>query len=172
MVGIFTPGNSLESVYFWIHLSLILEMVLWLYFVNYPTLFFPVDVIKKFGFNRPMGLFVDQSTGEIIKQAVSKEDFDLFKAYAEKQSIVADLMNFYESQPDLSDEEVWNTLTDEERGSSIIETYVLTCVKTRAMQEALSVNIKKHKKEADKFDEGAFKYLKTFSNWKKIYKKL
>ena len=169
--GAFQPGNTVESIYFWIHWSLVLEMVLWLYFVNYPTLFYPVDILKKFGFNPPMGLFVDESVGRIIRMAIPKEDFDLFKSYANQQSTVQDIMNFYESQNDMTEEEIWATWTEEERPSTLEEAHVLNCVKSRVLQESLSVN-RIAEEELTELDEKVRMHLESFTNWTKIYKKL
>lgn len=170
--GGFLPSNTLESIYFWIHWSIILDMVLWLYFVNYPTLFFPVDITRKFGFNRPMGLFVDESVGRIIKKSISDEDFALFKKYAGEQSAVESILDFYNNQKELNDDEIWETWTEETKPSTLREAYILNCVQMRVMQEAISIGKPTDEREVTESEGKIIQYLNSFSKWEKIYKKI
>ena len=176
--GVYSPDTSFETLYFWIHISMVLELVLWIYYVNFPMLFFPVDIIRKFGFNWPVGLYVSDSTSGIIKKATSEMDYALFKEYAASKSIVIDLRNFYDSQPTLDDEEIWNTWHKErKKNDSFHGCYAKAVVEERATHEMLAVNTRKTETEVEKeFDEKdatietfAKQYME-FSAWRKVYK--
>lgn len=172
--GVYSPGNVLESIYFWLHTSLVLDMVLWMYFVKYPMLFHPVDVVKKFGFNGPVGLFCSFSTNSIIKKALSSYDYEIFKKYAGEQEEIKDLLEYYNNSPDLTEEQIWATLTDEREPNDTYDTcYTKAMAKMRAMFEVIGVDVRKHDAKIEDFDEKIIlQGIGSFSEWNKIYKKI
>ena len=67
---------------FWRLNRLVLEAALWVYYVNFPMLFKPTDVYRKFGCNRPMGHFADDVCATAISGALDPQDLKIFSDYA------------------------------------------------------------------------------------------
>ena len=97
-IGAFVPEQSLEGLFFAPKMSIIIEPVLWMYFVNFPMLFHPVDIQKKFGFQYPVGLFIDDQGAETIKQSIPKDDYIQFSGVFKKSDSYVSNMDFYHSQ--------------------------------------------------------------------------
>ena len=114
--GNFLPEPSLEGIFFWQTTRLILDAVLWLYYVNFPLVFHPVNVLKKFGFNAPVGLFIDDLAAYVIKKSLSGNDFEYFRNYSKEQEIVNSLLDFYNSRSDMSNDEILKTWNSKENG--------------------------------------------------------
>ena len=169
-MGSFVPEQSLEGLFFPYKLSVILEPVLWMYFVNFPMLFHPVNIQKKFGFNYPVGLFIDKMDGAIIKQSISKEDFKHFHNYSVQTDQFKDLICFYNSRPDLSDEDIEKTWDSELNGEfkDFIFGHGMQMSKLRAIAEAMALKpIEEPPASVDVFSENF-----SFDKWKSFYKKL
>ena len=75
-------SHSLEGLYFWQKTSLILDAALWVYYVNFPMLFYPVDVLRKFGFNGPVGVLVDPQTATYVRKSLSQADYEAFRTHS------------------------------------------------------------------------------------------
>ena len=104
--------HSLEGLHFWYHTRVVLESTLWLYYVNFPLLFAPVDVVRKFGFNSPVGVFVDEQVGHAIERSLGSESYKQFLEYARDQQLTQDRLAWCEAQPDLTDDAIiasWDT---------------------------------------------------------------
>ena len=110
------PEQSLEGLSLHLKCQLLIEPVLWMYFVNFPMLFHPVDIHKKFGFQYPVGLFIDDQGAETIKQSIPMDDYIQFSEYSKKSDSYVSNMDFYHSQQDLSDEEILATWDEEKNG--------------------------------------------------------
>lgn len=177
--GVFTPDVSFESLYFYIHISAVLDITLWMYYVNFPMLFFPVDIIRKFGFNPPVGLFVTPSTTRVLQQAMSAADFILFKDYASTSSIIADLLHFYDGQAIMSDEQIWETWTGErDKKDTLHSCFAKSVAQQRAIHEMMATyrqptaEKEEDYAEMDRLSEKYIKYYTEFASWRKIYKKV
>lgn len=163
---------SIDSLYFWLELNSTINVVLWSYYIVHPTLFNPKDVYKKFGFNYPMGAFISAYQYSAIKNSLSEDDLKLFRNYALNSDKIKDLNFFYDSQEDLSDDEIWETWTDKKRPDSIEMGYIQTVAKYRAMTELLASKcIFDAQKEVDETLEPLIKDLGSYSWWKSNYKK-
>jgi hypothetical protein len=129
--GIFRPGLSIESLYFHIQASATLDIVLWIYYVNFPMLFFPVDITKKFGFSPP-SLFVTPNVTSVIKRCLTAEDFQIFYDYSANRQEVKDFLDWYNNLPDLTEDEIWATVNSNEKReeNDTIESYFVKTIVT------------------------------------------
>lgn len=169
--GIFIPESSFDSLYFWVHTSVVLDIVIWLYCVNYPMLFHPVDTIRKFGFGGPVGSFITISNASIIQKVLSDDDYELFKGYSKDKQVVKDLMSFYNQQPDLTEEEIWKTLSVERKEDDTIDgCFVKQIVEMRAYHELLSVTAMKNEPPEKDVYSNFLKHYVEYSGWRKVYK--
>ncbi|MCG8344009.1 MAG: hypothetical protein MI685_02470 [Chlorobiales bacterium] len=165
--GSFLPEQTLERLFFGYRISIILESVLWLYYVNFPMAFHPVDIQKKFGFNFPVGRFLDENGGMIIKKSIPKKDYNLFYKYSKKSSVIDDLMHFYNSQDDMNDAEIkstWNAQDGEWIDS--VAGHCAIMAKMRVLHEYLSLG-----ERANDIDDYDLSKL-SLDKWRKIYKKI
>lgn len=170
-VGTF-PGVTLQGLYSWVSISLTIDYVLWMYLVNFPMLLHPVDTVAKFGFNGPVGLFVDKYSGELIKKSMPPKDYSEFLNYSNKSSDVKDLTTWLEGHNDLSDVEIMGTWNEEEDGKfpGRIPAYVIKMVKLRGMRESLA-RLQNKDNSKDNLDPEKMLRVLHFANWKDIYKK-
>lgn len=107
--GSYTPEQNFENLLFPFSLSMILEPILWVYYVNFPMLFHPVCIYKKFGFNYPTGIFMDHSGAKAIQFSVTDEDYAHFKEYTLKTQEYSDAMEFFNSRQELTNIEIEDT---------------------------------------------------------------
>lgn len=169
----FIPEQSVEGIFFWIKIQVVLQSVLWCYYVNFPMLFHPVNIIKKFGFNYPMGLFVDEVIAHTVKKSLSETDYAEFKHYSDNQEQVESLISWYNSQKKLSNQEIMETWDEKENGtiSSISEGYGIQVVKHRALMEAMAFKSTKFE-DNNNNDSIDIHNITNYSIWKALYKKL
>ncbi len=168
--GSFLPEQTLERAFFFHQISMILEPVLWLYYVNFPMLLHPVDIQRKFGFNAPVGLFIDEQGGEIIKRSFSANDYKYFLDYSVKTNDYRDLMGFYTSKNDMTEEEIIATWNEKEDGSlkSIKHGHCIWMAKMRALKEGMALKLMKElPRSIDKIPD-----LLNYDSWKDYYKKV
>src|SRR6185295_654888 len=92
---------SLEGIYFWHLANLVLQPILWAYYVNFPMLFEPIDILKKFGFGGPVGMFADKQCAAAVERSLTKEEYAEFQRYAADQEDVRSRISWYESLPEL-----------------------------------------------------------------------
>jgi len=165
------PSVHLEGIHFYFHIDIILRVVLWIYYSNFPMLFHPVDYIKKFGFNWPVGLFVDKFTSSIIKLSLSDEDYKLFYNYTMSSAEVDAYLDFYNSQNDLSEDEIIKTFHEDYKFKSILDTKIKGLSTIRGIREVLALKKPEafSKEELEKIPENLNHF--SLTNWRKIYKK-
>jgi len=109
-LGNMTPGVSFDGIFFWystIHVAL--TPLLWSYYVNFPMLLQPVDTLKKFGFQGPVGLFIDKSAGQIFEKCMTEKEYTEFKKYSLNCEDYKGLLDWYNSQKDFSESEIIST---------------------------------------------------------------
>lgn len=163
---------SLEGIYFWHRTRLMLQAVLWAYYVNFPLLFSPRDLIRKFGFGGPVGIFAVKQCAVAVKKSLGDAEHSEFLRYAENHEGAKSLLSWYGEQPDLTDEEIaatWDTEHFGELERVFPEGYAQQTAHTRALREAMALK----KAEIDVDAEDVHKIIKLFSyeEWKTVYKR-
>lgn len=177
-IGIAIPHTSIDSVYFYVQVSTVLDSVLWMYYVNFPMLFSPVDIIKKFGFSPPSGVFSSLSTAAIIKKSLIESDYSLFREYALKNEIVSGHMDWYNSLPDLTEEQIWETATEKRGPNDSITMYHVKQLATFRAQCEMLVEVIRGRLQAENgkpendIDPDIVASYMNFNKWREIYGKL
>ena len=167
----FIPTHTLDGLFFWHGLSISLQAVLWMYYVNFPMLFHKVDILKKFGFNPPVGLFADEQCVHEIKKTLTKDEFRDFKSYSDKHTHVKNMLDWVNSFEDLTEKkilETWNN--DDGKISSILEGNLKQIAKMRAMKEMMA--LKRDKMKLPDLSYEKITQILNYNEWKKIYKKI
>ena len=171
--GIFRPGLTIESLYFHIQVAATLDIVLWMYYVNFPMLFKPVNIVKKFGFSPP-ALFVTPDVTAVIEQTMSKEDFAIFENYASNSEVVQGNLQWYNSLPDLSEDEIWRQWDKPREKDDTIEGCFLKMIATvRGYSELLfeSEEMRKERSaQVNAVTDSVLENYTVFSKWQKVYK--
>lgn len=170
--GNMTPGPCLEGVYSWVHIHLVLQPVLWAYYVNFPMLFVPVDLLRKFGFSGPVGLFIDKSQHIIIKNSLSDESYKEFENYAKNQEDVKNLLSWFNSNDDLTDDQILDSWEDEKivKPENIDLGNCMKISKLRAMREIMSLEKYEETKTYEQV-KNIIKNIKCYSEWKNFINK-
>ncbi len=166
--GNMSPGRSLEGMYFWVTIQLILQPILWAYYVNFPMLFKPVDLVKKFGFNGPVGIFVSSHQNVSIQNSLDNDSYKEFENYANNQEDVKSLLSWYDSHGDLTDEQIWDTWDSEhdKKPKSIQHGECLKIVKLRAMREVMSLERHEEVLLSHNKSDARVKRFTCYSGWK------
>jgi hypothetical protein len=117
---------------------MIVDSVLWVYYANMPALFYPCDLMRRFGCNPPVGILVDKQLVSIVKRTLSGEDYAEF--HREASGRFEDLQAFVESRPVLDDEAVLESYgnTREPMPKSAVEAWGRTLTHLRAMKEMMA----------------------------------
>jgi hypothetical protein len=167
--GIYVPHSSMESVHFYVQATAVLDAVLWMYYVNLPMLFLPVDVFKRFGFDIPPGFFATPSTCAIVEHALPPQDYEIFRDYALKNKMAISNLEWYNSLPDLSDEQIWQTAGDpSEADDTIFTYYVKRMAKMRAQLEMSVELIRRSLAEKESVEIDADQALEAYMNFSKF----
>jgi hypothetical protein len=136
-------GHSFESLHFWCMTGLVLDAALWVYGVNYPMLFHPVDVVRRFGCTGPVGIFINEAESLAIRHALG-DDYEQFRAWAAQQPSVIAHLDYYGRRPPLTDEEIKATCVgknDPGEFHGVEKAYAESVAKARAYKAALSLTI-------------------------------
>ncbi len=167
------PGPSLEGIYFWIMTDIVLQGVLWAYYVNFPMVFHPVDTMRKFAFNPPLGLFIDDSTAIRIERSLTDEEYKEFFEYSKKNADTQSLLDWFNSMPDLTDDAIRATWDEAENGElkDLLLGHCRQVAKMRVIKEKMALGIEKIDEDSQD-DPAALTRLLEFDQWKKHYKKL
>lgn len=91
------------------------DLILHLLIVTYPMCLFPVDITKKFGFHGPVGIFFDRYNSLPLKRYLSNKTYENYRNVFKESEDVINYMDFYNSQKDLSIEEVLNSWKNSEK---------------------------------------------------------
>jgi hypothetical protein len=131
--------HSLEGVHFWHMTKFAVEAALWLYYTNFPLLFHPVPVLRKFGYRLPVGIVIDENGGTVIQKSLTEEDYQRFRAYSLIQERTKGVLEWVKSFPDLSDEEVRGTW-DQENGKypGLWKGYAQTMARMRGLRGSMA----------------------------------
>lgn len=134
--------HSLEGLFFWHATSMILESALWVYYVNFPMLFCRTDVLRKFGYNAPVGVAVDEQTVDLIRRSLSDEDYAAFSEYAHKDETARSIQEWIADRPSLTDEQIRATWSSEDGAlTDLEEGYAKHMSKLRAMRAATAFRL-------------------------------
>lgn len=133
--------HSFEGLHFWFMTRLILEAALWVYYVNFPLLFHPVNILRKFGFNGPVGVFIDEAGGRAVERSLPSEDYARFNAYARSNSVAQEQMVWFGKRADLSDDQIQAMWDKDEYGEypGLWAGYCQQMSLERAMRRLLAV---------------------------------
>ena len=110
-------AHSLEGLHFWFMTRLVIEAALWVYYVNFPLLFQPIDILRKFGHGGPVGVFADQVAATAVRQSLSERDYAEFKSYSVANGSAAEAWVWANGLPDLTDAEIEKSWPVAEYGS-------------------------------------------------------
>ena len=78
-----------------------------------PHALFPLDIYRKFGFNPPLGVFLDQFSGYYVGKALGESARSAYREHFKKIDPPSSQMAWFEEFPDLTDEEVLATWHEE-----------------------------------------------------------
>jgi hypothetical protein len=159
-------GHSLEGLFFWQTARLVLEAVLWTYYVNFPLLFHPIDLLHKFGYNGPAGLVVDRYATEAVRRSLTPDDFQAFLEYSLTQDATRDTLEWIETLPDLTDEQIRSTWRESEDGplTDLWIGYGLRVAKFRALRVGMAFRRREERSVPDAYMND----IRTLSGWKRI----
>jgi hypothetical protein len=169
---------SIDSMFFWATLSPVLDSILWMYYFYFPQLFNPKDVARKFGFSPPVGCFITEKQHIAIRESLKPRDFKMFMDFASGTDEVQSLNDFYNSQEDLTDQQIMATSDEEDEGkppTSIEAGYYRAVVQIRASQEVMANQcaVEAAKMYAKRKDtEEIFANIGQYEWWQKNYKKV
>jgi hypothetical protein len=124
-----------------ITLRIVLEQLIF----HKPQSLFPVDINKKFAFSPPVGMFFDEFNFVPLRAALGDEAMESYRAAATGIQLLEDVMAFYHSRPDLSNEQIlrmWDKEDDREFGGNVPEDiqtrWILVKARMRVVTMALS----------------------------------
>jgi len=161
-------GHSIDGLIFWKDVHMILECALWMYYVNFPTSFFPIDIMRKFGFNGPVGIFADPWTAQIIKNSLPPADYESFKQYAEPYA--SDTIAWGQAYPDLSDSSISETWNAKEHGpcpENLTLAYYTHVARFRATKAAFAF---RGTEKVHQISPKAINLLNSFAGWTTLSK--
>jgi len=162
---------SVDTIMFWMSLNHSLTTVLWSYFLTKPALFNPKDVTIKFGFNPPMGIFISEMQYQAIVNSLSESDLNTFQNHARETEEFEAFEDFYNSQSDLTEEQIMETWDEDKRPNSIKAGYIISVVKMRAITEMLSSMCTfDAQTDIDESYESLIYKMSDYSWWKENYK--
>jgi len=105
--GTITSSINNEVLEYWISIAYeVAQVILKLLIIAYPQCLFPVDILKKFGFNTPIGAFFDKYNIVPLVRAIGQENWDkLTKTFSHNKDIKAKL-EWYNQLKDLTVTEI------------------------------------------------------------------
>jgi hypothetical protein len=162
---------SLEGIYFWHRIRLNLQPILWAYYVNFPMLFQPVDILKKFGFGGPVGVFADKQCATAVMRSLGEGEYTEFHRYAASDEAVMSRLSWFESLPDLTEEEIretWDVSRHGELNRGLREGYAQHMAHNRALLEVMA--LKAPSGDTEITDVNELMRLLSYDRWKVAYK--
>lgn len=163
---------SMEGILFWQTARFVLRTVLWAYYVNFPMLFHPRNMLEKFGFNAPMGTFIDLQGATSVRRSLENEGYDEFLLYSESNDDVQGLIEWYESYAFLTEDEIRGTWKDDgsigELGADLEEGLCKQRTQMRVLKQAMALKPPEPLGPPDQIDD-IFLSL-SYTKWKELYK--
>ena len=113
---ILNKGNvdqaSIEVLRNWLVLARDLLRIGLEHFVHlYPQSLFPVDILRKFGFSPPAGMYFDRYNFVPLQAAFGEGRIKTYQSRLQNHETVENVKNIYDSQPDRTDEEILESWT-------------------------------------------------------------
>lgn len=134
-------AESMEALCSWNGVSLVLDAAIWIYCANIPALLFPKNALLKFGYNPPVGMFVDDATAHSVRIALGEVNYGRFREFASRNEDWQSAMQWYESLPTLSDAEIddsWHVEADGPLPDERIDAHGMFVAALRAKREAMA----------------------------------
>ena len=78
-----------------------------------PQALFPIDVHRKFGFDTPVGALFDHSNFIPLQEALGEELVSRYRKHYETKDPPASALEWARSRPDLSDQEILDSWSDD-----------------------------------------------------------
>jgi len=159
-------GHSIEGLFFWHKISLIVDAALWVYYVNFPMVFYPTDVLRKFGFNGPVGVVADPQTAHFVRKSLSETDYEAFKSYNAAEC--APTVQWVQSRPDLSDDAIrssWSHPEEDHCPPDLQHAFGLHTARFRALRLAMAFHA------AERLQDVSDEFLgrvSTLAGWKEF----
>jgi hypothetical protein len=162
---------SVEGIYFWVGLGFLLDAILWTYYVNFPMLFHPKDTLNKFGFNAPVGLFIDEWTHFSIQKSLGRDEYNRFIKHSSSHDDVRSLTEWYDSFPDLSEAQIISSWDEEEDGQlrDLLTGRSIQKVKLRCMRRAMALRPVSEESEND--EDWDIKLAFSYALWEEMMKR-
>ena len=80
----------------------------------YPQCLFPVDITRKFGFNPPVGMYFDEFNFVPLTAVLGGDVIEACRARLKDREVVEAAMQFYDSRPALTRDQILATWDDED----------------------------------------------------------
>ncbi len=110
-------NNSIDVMRSWMCLATdVLRIILKQFVHLYPQCIFPVDIIKKFGFNPPVGLYFDKYNFVPIMAIFDEAQIEKYRMRLRNHELVQTGVDFYKSRPYLTRDEILQTWDHKLRG--------------------------------------------------------
>jgi len=137
-------------------------------------LFHGVNIERKFGFNGPVGIYVDEQVTKIIRKIFKGDDFNSFYDFSKGQQRVLDLLAGYEERKSLSEEEILRSWNVKKYGpiNNTLEGHVMQTAKMRGLREAMA--FQPSDKPEDTFtgqEREVFDRISSYQWWRYIDKR-
>lgn len=157
---------SFEGLHFWYTTRLALEAALWVYYVNFPLLFHPIDIVRKFGYVSPVGHFVDEPAATAVKRSVAAEDYTNFLRYSGEHQRTHELLDSVKARPDMTDAEIEASWDSKEYGEfpGVWAGYCSQMARQRVARRTLAMPRSTMSVESDEM----LRSLDTMAGWKRL----
>lgn len=137
---------TLSSLYFWVEMNHILTACLWCYYYTFPMLFAPVNILKKFGFSPPLGIFISDRQHLTIKNSMEKDDYDIFLKRSLSLEEVKGNLEWYDSLPNMNRQKIKKSWSEDSNFPGFDLGIINIITKQRALRELLTqTSVAKHK---------------------------
>jgi hypothetical protein len=121
-------SNDQEILYWLLLLHKTQRCMLDVAVLSSPLSVFPVNVYRKFGFNPPLGVFMDEFGAYAIEKALGGTAYNAYREHLKNREPTRSHMEWYDSKPDLTEEQVlasWHEETPGEDPNGSFEEKVL-----------------------------------------------
>jgi hypothetical protein len=123
-------------------------------------------VLRKFGFNSPVGVVIDKTCAEAVKSSLSSSDYKSFQSYSLTQKVTTDILDWISSRPDLTDEQILATWNEKDEGPcpGIREGYCMQMAKLAMLRAAMAFP----QIELSELSQELVLNTKNLAGWKRI----
>lgn len=127
--------------YFLFWANMLLRQLVYLYVLVYPMSLFPVEGYKKWGFNGPVGIFIDPVNFAHIRSFLGEKNLSRLQEQLEVFPQVQDLVDDFEQRPDLSEEEIeesWRKFESSLNNETDLSDIIMRLARAKATMRAIS----------------------------------